>query len=1097
MIKLFRKEVSYSRIFTMLMALVMIAIPFWAESIWTFAAFDATDPAMYSYDGEDIGSRDGADAGTHAGGDISGSDANRTQQSTPFVVRDEKGVLMGNFETWDEVRAAFSDKGNKENKYIIFVTEDAVIGSVMPQNVAEITIKSAEKEQNLYFEGKTLNLTTPFVIEAQALYTANTKTAVNINTKGKLLALRNVQKVGTVKGTSKACLFLEEDVMVQGNLQSFKEVTVKGSVCVSGNVSAISRLSLLNGTVYLTAGKNFTVTNVDIQGEGVLGFPAEGKLPTVKLNGNVDGVLQLKQFQKQNGLYIEQDFAAGSKLLTAQKVSVACFSLRGEKQVCYKKGNVIYVGAEVLALYKGEEYLGTYAQWNDLRAKVNTLKDKTAYYKVVLLEDYVINGALTMPTKGRYAGLTLCNGKDAQVCMEASGGLTMTADLSLEKDVLLQVKQISGASFYLELGEDSFVTGTGNVTVKKLILKQNAGIRVGGKLTVKGTLEAEQGNELVLTYKKAASVKNTVVSEPVVIKLTDAKGNRVSPVQNTTVVSTGGNSYATQYCLLDEKDQKVSLYRRGNALKVKGELETPITLYCETNEGMVSLGEYVSFAEVKTQINRRKVKTAVYYVEVLDEISQKGSIPLPNAGTYQTLILSGKRVCTTGNLTLTGNVIIENEICKIKKAEQVPLTVNLRKYTLKISADSMTRNFENITGAAGSGLEISGEKAVEVKGKLKLQTLRLDSVLDVNGTIEVTDIYPGTDNRLDYNLSKKVSIKGKVYGQQNKLLLNPISNGQEVPLTENMKLLENAPKVVTSGLALARETTWVLYRDGNAVYLGKPLLSLFEDTLDFDRVWGKETKGEILFARLNDAMDYVNESDKSDFVIRLEDTVSAGGSFIGPAADKNVVVCGMDGESEKLMHTGSVVIDGGSLYLLNVILDNRSASGAVVLMKNSAVLQLCNTKIYTLNAQQGTKLILEGDVTASGSVRALGDMVCKENAVVRLAEDVQVNSLTLDGAEGAMAQMRLRVGKKMWISKEVTTPIEGQFIVNRVNEKDELAQITQGTVMVQTVYGQVSQFKTQNKMTGTFQEWSLIKKGDEIQTAEASSGDGEWSGDFL
>ncbi len=1085
------------RIMSMLIAASMVLSALFADSMLGLAAENQQSIETRSFDGADVGSGDGSDVGSNDGSDVSGSDVSGNHQDMPFVVTDGSGEQLGSYEDWYEVLADFTAKGDAGKDYIISVTSEGVVGKTLPAKAKSITLKTADEDGIIYLTSNTINLTVPLTVDARALYVADSDKVVNINTKGKTLTLKNTEKIGTLKGTSKGSLVVVGDVALQGNLQTFKEVKVSGFLSVNGNVASVTKLTLQKGTVYLTAGKKFTVTNVDAAAEGVLGFPANGKLPTVKVNGTINGVLQLKQFAEQDGVYTEQEFAAGTKLLTASKATVEQFALKGEKQVCYKKGNVIYVGAEVLVLYKGEEHVGTYAQWSDLRTKINTLKDKTADYRVVLLDDYVVNGALSMPTKGRYVKLTLVNGKGSPVRLEASGGLTMTADMVLDAGITLAVKQISGAARRLELGENARVIATGNVTVKELILKQNAGMQSGGKLSVKGTLEASTGNELLLAHKKAAAIKDTVTTDRIILKLVDKQGNRVTPIQNTTVISVSGTSYATQYCLLDEKEQEMLLYRKGNTLRVRGSISTPIALYFEEEGNKVSLGEYATLGDVKTEIGRRKVKQGVYHVEIGEELSVKGAIPLPKAGTYQSIFFTGKPIYTTGNLTLTGDAVFHNEIYKTKKEEQVPLAVNLGKYTLTIPADGSFKSLGNVTGATGSCLLIAEGAQQHVEGNLKVGTLRLDGILRVDGTVNVTDIYPGAGNRLDYELAKSTAIKGTVYGQQNKLLLNPLRTGKTVTFTENMKLLTNAPKVVVSQLELVQKTDWVLYRDGNAVRLGKSLLSVFENTLDYEGVWNAELVGSVRFARFNDAVDYINESTGTDYVIRLEENIPSAGSFKAPVSDKKVVVCGLAGERKTLNLTGSINMNGGSLHLHNIELDNKTVAGPSVTLKNGAGLQLCDTGINALSAPEGTAVILEGQVTIGGIVNGSCDLTLKENAVVRAAGAMTVGSLTLDAAEAGKAQLRMRVGKKFAVSKEINTPKDGQFILNRVDQKDELAGITKGTVMVTAPYGQSSQFKTQNIMPGTFMEWSLVKKGNDIQTSEASQGDGEWSGDFL
>lgn len=1105
------------RIFAMLLAFALVVSTLFVDVLGSAAAelydidsFDGTDvgyeaEAQYKavVESADIGSSDGSDTGSTDGGDVSGSDVSGNSQlvqEDAFLVMDSVGEVFGAYDNWDALLADFKLKGSLLEEYVISVLADAVIGKTMPSQAAGITLKGADAKQSvLYFVNGTFNMAAPLVVEAEALCVTDTDKAVNINTKGKMLTLTGVQKLGTVKGTSKGNLVVKGDVKLQGNLQTFRNLTVAGTLQVAGNVSAITNLILEKGTVYLATGKKFTVTNVNATAEGVLGFPTEGTLPVVKINGKVSGVLALKQFAKVDDNFVEREFAAGSKLLTAPKATVEQFSLVGEKQVCYKKGSVLYVGAEVLELYKGEKHLGTYAQWNDLKTKINNLKDKTAEYRVVLLEDYVVNGALSMPTKGRYTSLLLQNGKGSPVSLKATGNLTLTANLTLEPEITLRAKQISGAAWNLNLGEKGSVVTTGNLTVKNLSLGKGAQVQAGGKLMVKSVLEAAGGNELFLTYKKAAAIKDTITTEKIGIKLIDKSGNRVTAVSNTTVISVTGSSYATQYCLLDDKDSELALYRKGNALKVKGTVATPISLYYMDDKAQISLGDYATLADVKNEIARRKIKQGEYAVHVGEAVLVKGAFPLPKAGTYKSIAYTGERIRITGAITLTGDISVSNEIERIKGEQDVtplPITVKLAKYTLSLPQKGIN-NLTTVTGSAGSGLTIGAGVQQTIEGNLKADTLTLAGELQVKGDIEITDIYPQADNRLDYDLAQNIVIKGSVYGAKDRLLLNPLRNGKPVTYMEDMKILPNAPKVAVSSLILAQGTDWVLYRESGAVRLGKPLLTVFENTSDYGTVQGAESGDNCRFARVTDAVEYVNTLDGTDYVIRLDANISSADSLKSPAKGKKVVICGVSGDRKEMKFTGNIVVDEGSLHILDIVLDNGKANGPGVILINGAQIHLSDVNVNTITAPAKTSVTLEGEVDINGSIAGACDMILMQDAVVRADNTITVNSLTLHAATAGTAQLRLQVAKKMTVNSTVSTPEEGQFIINRVDKNNELAGLSKGTVMLTASFAQSSQFKTNNIMPGTFLEWFLIKNGNDIQTSEASQGDGEWSGDFL
>lgn len=528
-------------------------------------------------------------------------------------------------------------------------------------------------------------------------------------------------------------------------------------------------------------------------------------------------------------------------------------------------------------------------------------------------------------------------------------------------------------------------------------------------------------------------------------------------------------------------------------------MATPISLYYMDGENQVSLGEYAALADVKTEIARRKIKEGEYTVHVDEAVLVKGALPLPNAGTYKSIIFTGEKIRITGSITLTGDVCIYNELERIKSEQDVsalPITVKLAKYTLTIPEKGI-ENLDSITGSAGSGVVIGAGVSQTIEGNLTVDKLTLGGRLQVKGDLSVTDIYPAQGNQLDYDLTKKIVIKGNVYGTEDKLVLNPLRNGQSITYVEDMKVLPDAPKVSVSSVMLAKETDWVLYRESGAVRLGKPYVTVFEDTQDYGAAQSADSSGKQRFARVTDAVEYVNALAGTDYVIRLDADISSSDSLKSPAKGKTVIICGATGEQKKIGLSGSIVVDEGNLHIRDVALDNGKANGPGVILINGAQLHLYNVNVNTITASANTALTLEGEVDINGSIAGSCDLTIVENAVVRADSTISINSLTMQAAPKGTAQLRLQVAKKMTVSNTISTPEEGQFIINRVDKNNELAELSKGTVMLTAPYGQSTQFKTQNIMPGTFMEWSLIKIGNDIKTSEASQGDGEWSGDFL
>ncbi len=1125
--RVIRRTLTWLLSFSMIFSMAFVSS---AESnVWNadINSFDADDAQMG--DGTDPDDSDdilGADLlGTHSG-DVSGNDVQ--DGDILFRVTDSHGADFGAYKSWNDLLAAFKGSGDKLLEYTVTVAENGMIGTSMPSKAAKLTLKPAKDGGVLTFSGGTINLATALTIEPAMLVVNGSRNPLNFNTKGKLLTLKETRNLGAVKGSSSGSLVLEGDIEVQGVLQTFKNVEVQGSLTLNNHMTGIANLNLEKGSVYLASGRNFTVTNVTAGEQGTLYYPAEGTFPNVKINGTVNGVLNLRQFEESDGAFSERYFTAGTKLLTASKARAEQFTVFGEKQICYKKSGAIYVGAEVLQLYEENELLGAYAQWSDVVAQINNRKHKSMSYRVVLTDDFTVTGTLTMPGKGKYAGLTIESGTEGrQVMLKATKNATLTANLNLGANVNLSVGTLSGASWQLTLAQNSALNASGAVTVGTLAMGEGASLQAGGNFTVKKTLEADRYTTLVLTQKKKAAVKDTVLhsDDRITVKVQDKSGNRVALTQGTTLLSVSGSSYATQYRLLDHEDRELDLYRKGNALKVQGTLTTPITLYLLAESGEISLGEYATLADAKTEIARRRNAGASYRLDVREETYVKGAVPFPGAGTYKALTFTGQRIRTTGNLKLTGNVTFQNVLRKVKNDrtdDALVITANVSKYTLTVPAGGAIDNLGSVTGSTGSCLELTAGGQQKLSGNLKVTKLVLGSELQVTGTIAVTDICPEPGNMLTYDLAKSVTIKGDITGDGTRLVLNPLKGGQAQAYVEGQKILNNAPRANVSRLQMAQATDYALYRDGAAVKLGAPIVTVFANTLDYESCMNAVAEGQVGFVRINDAIDYVNDMAAEKFVLRLEKDVPSAGVFTQPAKGKQLVLCGAGGERRTLALSGSVTLDGSSLQVRNVKLDNKTTAGPGVNLKNGASLWLYETGINALNAPAGTAVTLEGRVDIAGAVTGACDLTVVENAVVRGNGSMTVQTLALknvsemkaenvekteniENAEkaeksenaGKIAEFRLFTGKIITVNGEVKTGENGYFIVSQVDKADALASLKEGTVMVTAAQGSAEQFRTENIIPGNFVKWSLVKVGEEIKTAGATEGEGEWSEDYL
>lgn len=784
--------------------------------------------------------------------------------------------------------------------------------------------------------------------------------------------------------------------------------------------------------------------------------------------------------------------------------------------------------------------LGEYADWKSVVAQINTLNQKTAVYRVVIPGDMEVKGKLAMPGKGKYAGLVLENADGSAgtaasgVGIKVSGSVPLTGNLTLGEGVSLNAGSISGGAWKLALEDGGSVSTGAGITVGELTLGKDAYVKAGGKLTVKKLLSGDAGAGLVLTQKKMGVVKDTqLLSEtPLRIRVRDASGAAVTLPQGATVLTVTGSSYASQFSLADASDRVQAMYRKTKALRVQGALEAPFALYdvTETDPGDADdtqdgtdqptndgsddstkdgddsqtkdgedqatgdgadrtvqsvtdeerghdesaqpfyMGNYVSLADIRAEINRRKKAGAIYEIAVEKAQTVKGTVAAPSAKAFGKLIYSGEKLSVRGSMKLAGHTVFR--------------------------CDS------EITGALNGGkdsvLELSGGKSQSVKSNLKAEKLILRSKLSVGGTITVTDIEAGINNRLQYNISKKTTIKGMVTGRQ--LVLAPEKKGVLLSdFPDGTQMMSSVAKADTTSFALYLDTQGIFYRDKKALKLGTPRIRLFTGTGDYAACQAAEADtADEQFVTINDLIAFVNRSEQKDYVARLDQNVPSMGAMTVLAQGKRLVLCGKDGEKKTLKFTGAITLNGCTLEVHNLALDNKTSAGPKVNLSAGGELLLDRAAAGAITAKTGTAVVMIGDSAVQGNMTGEGNLLVMDKAVARFLGNVTVKELVLTGEEqtAARAQIRLRTQKKMTVTGKVTTEAGGYFVMNIVDKDDAMMSISKNTAVISTIYGDVSQFQTDNIMPGTFSRWALMKNGSTIRTAEPPESVGDWSEDY-
>lgn len=1053
------------------------------------------------------------------------------------VTYGDTGESFGTFSTWNDLLDAFNKSGDTAKEYVINITNGSTISSLMPDKAKKITIKSDSNYiyPQVYVNTSSISQFTDMEIDNVFFINSNTRQSITINVNGKNLILNgdscNFNKISGNNGT-----LTVNDYATVGSMQKLSKIIVpeEAGLFVYDTVSDIKELCL-DGDLTVWGSKAVTFKNIVAGDNAQLIFQCQDTLnQNITITGSIlkkdktPGTIALKYYEfifDQFGTTSAiRNFAVGTKLLKAPDCTPEQFVIDGAGMACYKVGDNVYAGMEALKLYNDEDYIGTYARWSDIASVIDKRADAKADYTVRIMADFNVGGTLTMPSKGKYNSLTLESDTEDNVRkLMFTGNISLTGNLVVS-DVVLEPLTSSGAvtrcslltgDYTINFAEHSMafssisgkgavyvaddaevdvsgavnvasltigsqaVFGSGNLTIDNLEAKDGAILDCKGTLKVSDTLSCRGEDTffvIILMEKKEASINDTLTDGSLIrVIAQNADGDVIKPAAGTILFKTTGNTYASEYVLIDEYENERELYRSGNNIKVS-DGTAPVELWTGEGETKVYLGTYGSLADIKTQIETLKNKNAVYTVDVKEDLLISGAVPMPSAGTFDKLIFTGAKIQTTATkVTLTGDTEFRTEIVSVKSAQDISgqaISINIGKYTLTVNKGYEISLLGEITGKAGSGLVIGSNVAQTVSGKVTgIGTLCLDGKLSVGGDIELTDVKAGDEGVLEYDLAKKFTVKGNVV--EGKLKLSPLSNETEVTeYTVGMTVIDSAKKADVDGFVMARDTRLRFYRDKDAVKLGDPVINVTKE--------GSEDNAS--FISFNDATAYIDKQGDGSYTISLDGDVPSFGAITMPkGVGKNVRIIGNDGTNHTLNFTGSVTIDGAQVEIDNVKLNNSKATGAAFTLKNGAGLMLSDTMVNSVTAPAGTIVTLGDGAVLNGALKGACDLTVKDGAVIRFKDNVTVKTLKLDGTE---AQFRILKGKLVTVNSTVDIGPDKYIILNYVDNNDNLADILVNTKMLSASGASVLQFKTDNIMNGTADvKWLLTESNGIIKTA--------------
>ena len=1045
-------------------------------------------------------------------GDLAAMKENFTQG---FWVERYSQQYVGSYSTWQELLDGMNQITDKKTLYYIEVYGDAEIGKTLPEGLLKIFLKPQEGKDTLYFSEDSFTIPANTEISDAKLCVKKNNQPVNLLLKGGNLKTIMVSNIGAVTGTGKETWTAAGGATADGMIQKLEKLSVIGKLYARGGVKDVA-LWEANDQLFTYSGQKYLFQNVDVTsdvlGKLVLQMNA-GKLPEVQISGNIEGVLKVSGCNYPEDVPLETDvmledveFSRGQQILKATVATADRFVFSNEK-TGYKIGEILYYGDPFLKLYEQDELLGQYYVWEDLVSEINRRKAPKAEYRVVFRDSFTWKGAWKMPAKGRCQSLYLDGAGYTQ--LEADS-LTAVCNLRIGSSVVVKVKSLSAASYDLTMDSDARMIIQGNLTVKNLEMNGNTRLNVRGKATIKNQLVASEitmdgksgyAPSIYLAKGKSLSVKNTRVgSMPVLLMVTDSEGNILNVPEGTTLLTTTGNTYASQFQYQRDPSWSVMTYRKGNTIRAKGDQDISYEVTLSNKGTEESWGLFESLTDIRNEVNRRKDKEAEVRIKVVADSFVKGNLPVPSAGRYQKLVFTGKQIFTTGNLQLTGDMVLYNNIVKVKKQGDTtgtPVAVNLSKYTLEIPEETKLGRLANITGTAKSFLKIDAGTGIIAEGAVKGTNLALYGQLTITGNMTVGNILYGPSNCLYFDLSKKNSITGTITGESGRLCLAPKQNGKLLEkYEEGLKVLTSAPRLNLADVEMLYRTDYVFYRDGSAVKLGKPVLYVYSGTTDYSTYRYMPTGEVTEFVLFKDAIEFANRSAQTEYVICATADINAEKSFVTPARGKNVILCSWKGETRILNLPKTTVISGGRLEIHDFTLKSANTVPSFTL-KDGASLSLQDAAVNSISAPKNTRVTLAGQISFKGTLKGAADLSIQEGAVIRTTADLTAGSLVMEeDPEYTGVEFRLRKGKKLSVSGAITTTKNGQYLINIVNRSDVLENISEGTVLAVAPYGEAEQFKTENRKTDSLIYWGVEKNGKNIRTAGGNEGQGKWSDDF-
>ena len=644
-------------------------------------------------------------------------DRNMTVNYEVCTQKDKEGVYC---ETWEEVLAQMNNKNQdyyvylyndvKEDKLTFPSASKAKSITLLSKNEGEVkTITTDSTQVSIPIDASLENICMESTASTGLTISANKHLSLNeFSSKSLTLVKGSTATALEYKGSEDKIITADYSIVGVGSIE------LDGSIAFNNLVKA-NNLILKDASVVYAGADSVILTNITAKTQTAIRYNTKDFVP-VTVNGKVtaDELITIGVSDAVSDL----KFSDNQTVLTAKSAELSMFkldegSLQNDSETGYTLGRVgtnivVMKGVFVLSYSAGgTDYVTTFAKWSDVlnriayNAKLDKTTAKATSYKVEVLTDTNIGGALTMPKAGTFNSLWI-KSKDntkAKTLTFTGTTVTVTGTTTIDNLILnsvqknkdksvdfnfsagkntLSLSSVSGRIKDVKSSENVWlsditingnvsaneviVLGTGTATISKTSVTINKNLTVKktltfseeGSLTVKGAFSAG-GLASKVSEDKLALVLYQNIKKPAVIgklgfnndwnrikfALLDSEGNPVQLSDNTVIASISG-PYANMLIPCDDNigEFDCCIIKEKNKLvaKPKKDADGNAIKYFEvTINGKPAF--YTSVDSAIKDINAVGKKTdKIEFIVTQEQFPNViAKLPLPKAGKYETL----------------------------------------------------------------------------------------------------------------------------------------------------------------------------------------------------------------------------------------------------------------------------------------------------------------------------------------------------------------------------------------------------------------------------------------------------------------------------